>query len=33
MQYPLGVRDVFVGGDAVVRDERVTDRRPGKIVK
>jgi N-acyl-D-amino-acid deacylase len=33
IQYPVGVRDVIVGGQSVVRDERVTGRRPGKIVE
>jgi N-acyl-D-amino-acid deacylase len=33
MQFPLGVRDVLVGGECVVREERVSGRRPGKIVK
>jgi N-acyl-D-amino-acid deacylase len=33
IQYPVGVRDVIVGGETVVREERVTGRRPGKIIK
>jgi N-acyl-D-amino-acid deacylase len=33
LQYPVGVRDVLVGGECVVREEELTGRRPGKIVK
>jgi N-acyl-D-amino-acid deacylase len=33
MQFPVGIRDVFVGGQAVVRNEVVTGARPGKVVK
>jgi N-acyl-D-amino-acid deacylase len=32
MQFPAGVRDVFVGGEAVVRDGEMTGRRPGTVV-
>jgi N-acyl-D-amino-acid deacylase len=32
MQFPVGVRDVFVGGEAVVRDGEMTGRRPGTVV-
>jgi N-acyl-D-amino-acid deacylase len=32
-QYPVGIRDVLVGGEFVVRESRVTGRRPGRIVK
>lgn len=33
LQFPVGVRDVLVGGECVVREERLTGRQPGKIVK
>ncbi len=32
MQFPAGVRDVLVGGVPVVREERVTGARPGRLV-
>jgi N-acyl-D-amino-acid deacylase len=32
MQFPLGVRDVFVGGEPVVRDGEMTGRRAGTVV-
>jgi len=32
MQFPVGVRDVFVGGEPVVRDGEMTGRRPGTVV-
>jgi N-acyl-D-amino-acid deacylase len=32
IQFPLGVRDVFVGGEAVVRDGEMTGRRAGTVV-
>jgi N-acyl-D-amino-acid deacylase len=32
MRFPVGVRDVIVGGRFAVRDERVTGERRGKIV-
>jgi N-acyl-D-amino-acid deacylase len=32
LQYPEGVRDVFVGGEAVVSDGQMTGRRPGVVV-
>ena len=32
MQFPCGVRDVWVGGEAVVREGEVTGRRPGTVV-
>ena len=32
VQFPLGVRDVFVGGEAVVRDGEMTGRRAGTVV-
>jgi N-acyl-D-aspartate/D-glutamate deacylase len=31
-QYPVGVRDVLVGGEFVVRGGTLTGRRPGKVV-
>jgi len=33
MQFPVGLRDVIVGGKAAVRDSAVTGGRAGKIVK
>jgi N-acyl-D-amino-acid deacylase len=33
LQFPLGVRDVLVGGECAVREERLSGRRAGKIVK
>ena len=33
LQFPVGIRDVFVAGEAVVRDGVVTGARPGKVVK
>jgi N-acyl-D-amino-acid deacylase len=33
MQFPVGIRDVIVGGTAAVRDGAVTGAREGKIVK
>ena len=33
MQFPVGIRDVIVGGSAAVRDGSVTGARAGKIVK
>jgi N-acyl-D-amino-acid deacylase len=32
IQFPVGVRDVFVGGEAVVRNGEVTGRRAGIVV-
>jgi N-acyl-D-amino-acid deacylase len=32
MQFPVGIRDVLVGGEFVVRSGRPTGRRPGKVV-
>jgi N-acyl-D-amino-acid deacylase len=32
VQFPVGVRDVFVGGEAVVRSGEVTGRRAGTVV-
>src|SRR5882672_2345724 len=32
VQFPLGVRDVFVGGEPVVRDGEMTGRRAGTVV-
>jgi N-acyl-D-amino-acid deacylase len=32
MQFPAGVRDVLVGGEAVVKDGEMTGRRPGTVV-
>jgi hypothetical protein len=32
IQFPAGVRDVFVGGEPVVRDGEMTGRRPGTVV-
>ena len=32
MQFPVGVRDVFVAGEAVVKDGEMTGRRPGTVV-
>jgi N-acyl-D-amino-acid deacylase len=32
VQFPVGVRDVFVGGEAVVRDGEMTGRRAGTVV-
>jgi N-acyl-D-amino-acid deacylase len=32
LQYPVGIRDVFVGGQAVVRHGELTDARPGVVV-
>jgi N-acyl-D-amino-acid deacylase len=31
LQFPSGIRDVFVGGEAIVRDGQTTDRRPGRL--
>ena len=33
LRFPVGVRDVLVGGECVVREERLTGRQPGRIVK
>jgi N-acyl-D-amino-acid deacylase len=33
LQYPVGIRDVLVGGELVVRDGEVTGACPGKIIK
>lgn len=33
MQYPVGVRDVLVGGVPVVRDGAMTNARPGRLVR
>lgn len=33
VQYPVGIRDVLVGGEPIVRDAAVTGACPGKIVK
>jgi N-acyl-D-amino-acid deacylase len=33
LQFPVGVRDVLVGGECAVREERLSGRRAGKIVK
>ena len=32
MQFPVGVRDVFVGGEPVVAGGEMTGRRPGIVV-
>ena len=32
VQFPVGIRDVLVGGVPVVREERVTGARPGRLV-
>jgi N-acyl-D-aspartate/D-glutamate deacylase len=32
LQFPVGVRDVFVGGEAVVRHGEMTGRRAGTVV-
>jgi N-acyl-D-amino-acid deacylase len=33
VQFPVGIRDVLVGGEFVVRAGRPTAKRPGKVVK
>ena len=33
MQYPVGIRDVFVGGEPIVRHGALTGARPGKVVQ
>jgi N-acyl-D-amino-acid deacylase len=33
LQLPVGIRDVFVGGAAAVRDGKLTGVRSGKVVK
>jgi N-acyl-D-amino-acid deacylase len=33
MQYPVGIRDVLVGGEPVVRRGALTGARPGKVVQ
>jgi N-acyl-D-amino-acid deacylase len=33
MQFPVGIRDVFVGGEPVVRHGALTGARPGKVVQ
>jgi len=33
MQFPVGIRDVLVGGDAIVRHGALTGARPGKVVQ
>ena len=33
IQFPLGIRDVFVGGEPVVRHGATTGARPGKVVQ
>ena len=33
VQFPVGIRDVIVGGAVAVRDGAVTGARAGKIVK
>lgn len=33
VQFPVGIRDVLVGGEFVVRAGRQTSKRPGKVVK
>jgi N-acyl-D-amino-acid deacylase len=32
-QLPVGIRDVLVGGESVVRDGRPTGRRPGRVLR
>jgi N-acyl-D-amino-acid deacylase len=32
VQFPVGIRDVWVGGEAVVRHGELTERRPGTVV-
>jgi len=32
VQYPVGIRDVLVGGEFVVRDGKPTGQRPGKVL-
>jgi N-acyl-D-amino-acid deacylase len=32
-QFPVGIRDVLVGGEFVVRAGRTTGKRPGKVVQ
>ena len=32
LQFPVGVRDVMVGGEWVVRDGEMTGARPGRLV-
>jgi N-acyl-D-amino-acid deacylase len=32
LQFPVGIRDVLVGGLPVVRDAEMTGARPGKVV-
>jgi hypothetical protein len=32
MQFPVGIRDVLVGGEPVVRGGEPTGRRPGAVV-
>jgi N-acyl-D-amino-acid deacylase len=33
MQFPVGIRDVLVGGEPVVRHAALTGARPGKVVQ
>ena len=33
IQYPVGIRDVLVGGEAIVRRATLTGARPGKVVQ
>jgi N-acyl-D-amino-acid deacylase len=33
LQFPVGIRDVLVGGEFAVRAGRVTGKRPGKVVE
>jgi N-acyl-D-amino-acid deacylase len=33
VQFPIGIRDVLVGGEFVVRAGRPTGKRPGKVVR
>jgi N-acyl-D-amino-acid deacylase len=33
LQFPVGIRDVLVGGEAVVRDGEITGARPGRVLR
>ncbi len=33
MQFPVGIRDVLVGGEPIVRRGALTGARPGKVVQ
>ena len=33
MQFPVGIRDVLVGGEPIIRRAVLTGARPGKVVQ